>query len=614
MIAYRRFVPRPITDRVYWEHVRTDPFYASWREVNEALVRTASDRPPQATASDYLRTRRHNDRSRLDHVNLHDRAVFVSLVVRRAMLGVDLADRDDRLLDWLWAMATDASWSLANHRSRGDLPEMGSRQFSLDLNSCEVAAFLAEFLEVMRPWIDAQSDTLAESLRTLIDERILTPFADGEPVWWEQPERINNWIGVCAGNILAACESLAAQGHPRPAARARALHDLRRYLDESFTQPHGECDEGVGYWSYGWSGASMGLSRLTAEELTAALDTDRLRAVADYPRRAHLYSDEFFASNDTPALVRPWLAVVPWLAAASGNRWLADWAASSQQPAKTERLLGMALRTLDAMEMQHAEGSHPASPASGGAGEFACMLPDQQAAILRVPTPAGEIVATIAGGHNDERHNHNDLGHFQIALAGSMLVPDLGAPWPYPADFFGPGRYGYLSAGSGGHNCPVIGGHEQREGREAAAQIIDWTPGGDRPRLALDLTAAYPPEAGLRRWTRQVEATRPEGCVTITDTLETAPPQPVKHVVWTLSPPVEEAPGDGSAWRAGLGDALVCEVSPAPDSTTVEEFQADDHDLKNFAGRALYRLSFKYGPVGERRVTTRFFVRANGSK
>ena len=605
MTTHYRFLPRPITDRVYWEGVRTGAAFAAWREVNEGALLGITELPPHTTASDYLLTRRHNDRSRLDHCNYHHKIILTALTLRRAMLGVDLEDRDDRLLNWLWAVATDASWSLANHRSRGDLPEIGSRQSSLDLNSCEMAAYLAEFLETMRPWVDAQSDTLAESLLTLIDERILSPFASGEPVWWEEPARINNWIGVCAGSILAACESLAAQGHPRPDARARAVCDLRRYLDEAFTNPHGECDEGVGYWSYGWSGAAAGLSRLTAPELEAALDMDRFQAVADYPRRAHLYGNDFYASNDTPFRVLPWRAFVPWLAAVNGNRWLAEWMDASTEAPRAERLLGAALRTLDSLGRQH----EPASPAPPLAADVdACLLPDQQVGILRVPTAAGEIVATFTGGHNAERHNHNDLGHFQIALAGSMIVPDIGAPWPYPVDFFGSGRYGYLAASSNGHNCPLIGGHEQREGQEAAARIVEWLPEGDHPRLAFDLTAAYPPAARLRRWTRRLDGVRPEGMVTFTDQLETDPPQPAKHVIWSLFRPVADAPADAAGQRMRFGDALVCEIIPPPATLAVDEFQADDYSLHNFAGRTLYRLSLSYEPVSARQITTRFYV------
>lgn len=42
-------------------------------------------------------------------------------------------------------------------------------------------------------------------------------------------------IGVCAGSIFQACEALASLGTERPQARARAMADLRLFLERAFT-------------------------------------------------------------------------------------------------------------------------------------------------------------------------------------------------------------------------------------------------------------------------------------------------------------------------------------------------------------------------------------------
>src|SRR5579884_4397001 len=107
-----------------------------------------------------------------------------------------------------------------------------------------------------------------------IDRRTLIPYGDGFQVWWENPRRATNWLGVCTGNILAACEAMALLGQPRPLARARALQGLNRFMKAGFTE-HGECDEGMGYWCYGVGEACMGLGRLSKDELEANIDMDR---------------------------------------------------------------------------------------------------------------------------------------------------------------------------------------------------------------------------------------------------------------------------------------------------------------------------------------------------
>src|SRR5206468_3975408 len=106
-----------------------------------------------------------------------------------------------------------------------------------------------------------------------IDERVLRPYGEGDKVNWEPAS--TNWAGVCAGCILAACESFAAMGMPRNAAKARALDTLAGYIRDGFTE-HGECDEGIGYWNYGLANAVRGWMRLSPEEYAAVVDHERL--------------------------------------------------------------------------------------------------------------------------------------------------------------------------------------------------------------------------------------------------------------------------------------------------------------------------------------------------
>jgi len=93
--------------------------------------------------------------------------------------------------------------------------------------------------------MDSVSNTLADSILFEVDRRSCnrTPTARG--CGGQPGPRINNWLGVCAGTILTACESLAAQGHPGP--RPAHGHSADSpVLDKAFTAS-GECDEGVGY-------------------------------------------------------------------------------------------------------------------------------------------------------------------------------------------------------------------------------------------------------------------------------------------------------------------------------------------------------------------------------
>ena len=124
--------------------------------------------------------------------------------MRRAMRGLDPNDPDDTLLNWLWASLTEPGWSYANMCFWRELPPAGG--VSIDLQSCEMAAMMAETLEILRPWVDSVSTTLAATIIKNIDDRVVVPWGEGHRCVWDHPEGINNWVGACSGTILAACE------------------------------------------------------------------------------------------------------------------------------------------------------------------------------------------------------------------------------------------------------------------------------------------------------------------------------------------------------------------------------------------------------------------------
>lgn len=584
------FVPVGIDDRAAWDAMAGEPRHAAMLAAVEERAGACPPAAPMPSATDFLAARRFNDRAPLDRHWQGDRIDLAALALRRLLKGAQ--ESDDRLLNWIWSFLSEPTWAVSAHLPGTELPALGRP--TLDLAACEMAAMMAELRETLGPWLRAQSDTLADSIVSEIDRRVLGPYAGGQDVWWDpvdgdaaRLDRINNWTGVCCGSILAACVSLEAQGHPRSEARARAERGLRLFFERAFTE-HGECDEGLGYWLYGMDFACMGLSRLNGRAIEAVVDAARLRQVADYPRLSHLFDDCFFSGNDGGLRARPLLSFVPWLASLTGNEFLSRWCADA--PPRSPwvcRHLGHFLRVL----------ASPAIDATAPlAGEmWPRLLPDQQAGLFTAATPRGPMVACLSGGHNAERHNHNDLGHFLVALNRQIIVPDLGAPY-YTADFFGPNRYTYLSASSRGHCCPIIDGCEQVAGRAAAGRVESWHPNHELSRLRLDLTAAYPPAAGLLSWVRQLrgalEHEAPARFV-IDDHFGTRlPDRPIVEVVWSAIEPHIE-PATTSEQAVSLGPLRVL-LSPAPRAMNIVAVDPREHRLRDYPTGMLYRIEAMY--------------------
>ena len=585
----------PLTDRDFWGEVAVSPIYEPLRTPMRNILENTARYPSMPRATDYLAAKRSNDRGRVDRVWQEERSRLAALALNRCLRGVEEDDPDDRLLDWLWEFVTQPSWVVSAHLPGNDLPTSGDPQ--LDLAACEMAMEIAEMREALLPWMDSISRTLSESIVREIDRRVLEPYANGAYVWWDDAQRreVNNWAGVCAGSILAACESLAAQGFERPKARTRALDGLKIFLENGFT-PDGECDEGIGYWNYGVGYACNGLQRLSDAALGEMVNLDRLKRVADYPRRVHLFGDTFFAGNDSSLHSSAPLFFVPWLARVCESGWLAAWAAKSGVPgARGFAPINRLIRAL-------------ASPSSirGQAieEEFPRLLQDQQTGFFKVETTKGAIIACLSGGNNAERHNHNDLGHFLVAVNEKILVPDLGAP-RYTADFFGPNRYQSLPASSLGHNCPIINGYPQRDGKDAAGEILSWSNDRSHPLLSLQLSAAYPIECGIQSWRRTMEGF--ESSVIISDDFSVNPNGKIAHVVWFTEKPVISVEDGRLSFVLGK---MVCHVEGDVRSQIMEEINPEDHRLHSFGSHSLYRAEvlFLANENGEVAFTTNFEI------
>ena len=185
----RQFIPRPITDRAFWDAVRVDPGLADFVAHVEEVATLADPRPAPPSATDFLAAKRDNDRDILDNWWRLGRTTFSCLAMRRLLHGIDANDPDDTLLNWLWAMSTQPTWAVSAHLPGKDLP---ADDIAMDLAACEMAADLAEIVETLGPWMDSVSETLKQRVLWEIDRRCLVPYADpSTKCWWDNGS--SNW-------------------------------------------------------------------------------------------------------------------------------------------------------------------------------------------------------------------------------------------------------------------------------------------------------------------------------------------------------------------------------------------------------------------------------------
>jgi hypothetical protein len=199
------------------------------------------------------------------------------------------------------------------------------------------------------------------------------------------------------------------------------------------------------------------------------------------------------------------------------------------------------------------------------------------------------LSVAVKGGHDDEHHNHCDVGSVVVALHGVPVVVDPGRP-TYTAATFGPDRYGIWTMGSAWHSVPRVGGVDQTPGRASAARDVVLDLGPDADEVSLDLQDAYP-GSGVATWRRSVRLDRQRDEVVLTDRwtgADTARPS-VVHLV--LAGTVEL--GAGRAVVQALDGAGVLELSWDPASVVgarLDVRELDDPMLRDVWGGRLTRL------------------------
>lgn len=127
---------------------------------------------------------------------------------------------------------------------------------------------------------------------------------------------------------------------------------------------------------------------------------------------------------------------------------------------------------------------------------------------------ASDWFVAMKGGHNNESHNHNDIGTFILYADGIPMFVDAGVG-TYTKQTFSKDRYTIWSMRSEWHNLPVINGIYQHDG--AAFKSADVSVSFNRKpmRFSLDIAGAYDDESECNYWKREYLLTDDQ--LTITD-------------------------------------------------------------------------------------------------
>jgi hypothetical protein len=404
----------------------------------------------------------------------------------------------------IWAICDEYTWCLPAHLMNHDASVEGEEFKHIDLFASETAHALSETCHIFR---DQLNGLVVRRVHREIMERVLEPYvALKRSYWWETCEI--NWSAVCAGNIGMAAIYMLPDSKALMPVIGRVLGSMDCFL-EGFSE-EGACLEGLGYWYYGF-GYYVYFSELLKQRTGGKVDilqtNEKARRIAQFPQNCFLqgnhianFSDcsrkngiqigifsrlcEQFEEIRVPTLDHLPLTIDHCGRFASAVRnvvWL-------NEPLLRERE-GLPLQT-----------------------DF---LPEAQWFVSRAKVGNKLVSFAAKGGHNDEPHNHNDIGHFIWIVDGVRWFEDLGAGL-YTKQYFGDERYSILCNSSAGHSVPIINGSHQQEGLGHCASVLTSDSTITEDSFKLDLSKAYAVPS-LEKLERSFELDKLQGKLTISD-------------------------------------------------------------------------------------------------
>jgi hypothetical protein len=201
------------------------------------------------------------------------------------------------------------------------------------------------------------------------------------------------------------------------------------------------------------------------------------------------------------------------------------------------------------------------------------------------------------GGHNNESHNHNDIGTFILYKGSVPMFVDAGVG-TYVKQTFSSERYTIWSMQSDWHNLPLINGVSQKDGADYKASSVSVSERKGKNVFKLDISSAYPESSECSSWVREYVLT--DRMLTITDSYSLSA-RKAEDVLRFMVQGQVYLPGDSmeDGYVVKSGEVLVsnCGVVmrlayPAAMTPSVDVVSLDDPRLSNVWGDSLRRLSF----------------------
>jgi hypothetical protein len=214
-------------------------------------------------------------------------------------------------------------------------------------------------------------------------------------------------------------------------------------------------------------------------------------------------------------------------------------------------------------------------------------LPDIQVMFSRDQAGSTQgLYLAAKAGHNEESHNHNDVGSFLVFKNGRPAIIDIGGATytrDYGSEWVRESAY---------HNlAPVIDGKVQLKGRKYSARNVSFERPAGEVVFSQDFAPAYGEESGIKKWERIYRHSKGRS-IAISDRYELSEqPAAISLPMIFQSRPDISSPGQVLIEPAE-DTRLTIAYDPDLFDIEFEKITVEDRSVAGKWGDTLYRLNF----------------------
>lgn len=514
----------------------------------------------------------------------------------------------DDIINGVWLICEETTWVVPahnnHHRPAGDsfysgrdganprpkeLADIEDAVY-IDLFAAETGSLLAWVYYFLGDAIAAQAPLVKRRVELEMERRVLVPFLEQDDFPWtglSHDNPVNNWNPWINSNLLTAY-LVFARIFPRALEGVnKVIRSVNRFL--YFYAEDGGCDEGPSYFSVAGASLLDCIEELgTVSDVSGLYREPKIRNMVSYIYKVYIGKRYYVNYADADPSISVALGLLertgkkmddPVLLGFTAYLRKNKFCGSGTIP---NHIAASLFRLLSDIFM---ENSAPEAPFK--APETA-WFPGIQVMTARDREGCLEgFFFSAKGGHNDESHNHNDIGSFLLYHDGMPVLVDAGRE-QYTKFTFNEKRYTIWTMQSRYHNTPAINGFDQAPGAAYRASEVSFSRQGRITRFSLDLAGAYPAEAGIRSYRREFLFNHGEG-LTITDCYDLSEWKAplVLNLICYERPEI-------SGTRALLSGRVLMDFT-APD-WTIDEIPLTDEKIRNdWEKENLYRLRLTAG-------------------